>query len=91
VLRADVAFVGTNGLSAAHGLSTPDHDEAAAKRAMVGAAHQVVVLVDSSKIGQEHMVRFAEVGDIDVVVTDAGITNADRAALERFDVEVVIA
>ena len=35
VLRADVAFVGTNGLSAAHGLSTPDHAEAAAKRAMV--------------------------------------------------------
>ena len=89
--QADVAFVGTNGLSVAHGLSTPDHAEAAAKRAMVGAAHQVVVLVDSSKIGQEHMVRFARVADIDVVVTDAGISDADRAALERLDVEVVIA
>ena len=68
---------------AAHGLSTPDHAEAAAKRAMVDGAHRVVVLVDSSKIGQEHMVRFAEVADIDVVVTDAGIEDADRAELER--------
>ena len=90
-LRADVAFIGTNGLSAEHGLSTPDHAEAAAKRAMVAAAHQVVVLVDSSKIGQEHMVRFARLNDIDVVVTDAGIDDADRAALERHDVEVVVA
>jgi DeoR family transcriptional regulator, fructose operon transcriptional repressor len=91
LLKADVAFIGTNGLSEVHGLSTPDPAEAAAKRAMVGAAHLVVVLVDSSKIGQEHMVRFARVADIDVVVTDAGISDADRAALERLDVEVVVA
>ena len=90
-LRADVAFVGTNGISAGHGLSTPDHAEAAAKRAMVDGAHTVVVLVDSSKIGQEHMVRFADLADIDVVVTDAGIEDADRAELEAQDVEVVIA
>lgn len=90
-LRADVAFIGTNGLSATHGLSTPDHAEAAAKRAMVAGAHQVVVLVDSSKIGQEHMVRFADLADIDVVVTDAGIEDAERAELEAHDVEVVIA
>jgi DeoR family transcriptional regulator, fructose operon transcriptional repressor len=90
-LRADVAFVGTNGISAGHGLSTPDHAEAAAKRAMVEGAHTVVVLVDSSKIGQEHMVRFADLADIDVVVTDAGIEDADRDELEAHDVEVVIA
>ena len=91
LLRADVAFVGTNGLSDGHGLSTPDHDEAAANRAMVAGAHQVVVLVDSSKIGQEHMVRFAELGDVDVIITDSGIEPADRAALERHDVEVLVA
>jgi len=90
-LKADVAFVGTNGLSAAHGLSTPDHAEAAAKRALIAAAHQVVVLVDSSKIGQEHTVRFAELSEIDVVITDGGITPSDRAALERREIEVVVA
>ena len=35
-LRADVAFVATNGLSADFGLTTPDRDEAATKRAIVG-------------------------------------------------------
>jgi DeoR family fructose operon transcriptional repressor len=90
-LRVDVAFVGTNGLSAGHGLSTPDADEAAAKHAMVAGAHTVVVLADSSKIGQEHMVRFADLEDVDVVVTDAGISDRDRATLQDLDVEVVVA
>jgi DeoR family fructose operon transcriptional repressor len=90
-LRADVAFVGTNGISLGHGLSTPDPAEAAAKRAMVAGAHLVVVLVDSSKIGREHTVRFADLEDVDVLVTDAGVDPADRASLEGRGVEVVVA
>jgi DeoR family fructose operon transcriptional repressor len=90
-LRPEVAFVGTNGLSAGHGLSTPDYEEAAAKRAMVRSAHKVVALVDSSKIGQELTVRFADLADVDVVVTDAGISPTDLADLERLDLHVVVA
>jgi DeoR family fructose operon transcriptional repressor len=90
-LRPEVAFVGTNGLSCGHGLSTPDYEEAAAKRAMVRSAHKVVALVDSSKIGQELTVRFAHLADVDVVVTDSGISGSDRADLERLDVDVVVA
>ena len=90
-VRTDVAFLGTNGLSLTHGFSTPDPSEAAAKRAMVAAAHKVVVLVDSSKVGRENTVRFAELSDVDVVVTDDGIADRDRDALRERDVEVVVA
>ena len=90
-LRADVAFLGANGLSIGHGLSTPDHTEAAAKRAMVAGARRVVVLVDSSKIGQEHTVRFARLCEVDVVVTDSGIAPEDRDALRGAGVELVVA
>ena len=37
-LRADVAFIATNGLTVGHGLTTPDSDEAASKRAMIACA-----------------------------------------------------
>jgi DeoR family fructose operon transcriptional repressor len=90
-LRADVAFLGTNALSLDHGLSTPDHEEAATKRAMVAAGRRIVCLADSSKIGTESPVRFAEIGEVDVLVTDDGITAADRRAWERAGVEVVVA
>lgn len=90
-LRVDMVFVGANGVSAAHGLSTPDHSEAAAKRAMVRCGHRVVALADSSKIGREHTVRFAALADIDVLVTDSGIADADVKVFEDFGVEVVVA
>ena len=90
-LRADVAFIGTNGISLDHGLSTPDHSEAAAKRAMVAAGRRVVALADSTKIGAEHTVRFAELNDIDVLVTDAGIAETDLKSFEELGIEVVVA
>ncbi|WP_121252402.1 DeoR/GlpR family DNA-binding transcription regulator [Nocardioides ferulae] len=90
-LRADVAFLGTNGLTVAHGLSTPDRDEAATKRALVAGARQVVVLADASKIGQESTVRFAGIDDIDVLVTDSGVDAEEQAELAQAGVEVVIA
>ena len=90
-LRADVVFLGTNGITVRHGLSTPDSSEAAAKRAMAAAARQVVVLADSSKIGHESTVSFADLAQIDVVVTDDGISEADHKALIDADVQVVVA
>ena len=90
-LRVDVAFLGTNGLSVGHGLSTPDHDEAAAKRAMVAAARVVVCLTDSSKVGAEAAIRFAGLDEVDVVVTDSGLDAADRAAVEAAGPRVVVA
>ncbi|NYJ01685.1 DeoR family fructose operon transcriptional repressor [Nocardioides thalensis] len=90
-LRADVAFLGTNGLTLDHGLSTPDAEEAAVKRAMVAGARRVVVLADSSKVGVESPVRFATIEQLDVLVTDSGIDAEVRAALERAGIEVVVA
>src|SRR5439155_10846181 len=86
-LRTDVAFVGTNGVSAAHGLSTPDHGEAAVKRAIVTGARQVVVLADAAKLGEEHLVRFADLDEIDVLVTDGRAPADQLAALEAVGVE----
>lgn len=90
-LRADVVFLGANGISADYGLSTPDQEEAATKRALVYSAHRVVVLADSTKIGQERMVQFAELDDIDAFVTDDRITPGERRRFEAARVEVVVA
>src|SRR6476469_636187 len=80
-LRVDVAFLGTNGITADHGLTTPDPDEAAVKRA----------LVDASKFGLETAVRFASPDDVDVVVTDEAAPAAERRALTKAGIEVVVA
>lgn len=90
-LRVDVAFLGTNGITAHHGFTTPDAAEASVKRAMVHAGQRVIVVADSSKLDRETLVRFAATEDVDVLITDGG---ADRDCLEALDcagIEIVIA
>ena len=91
LLRADVAFIGTNALTIDHGLSTADSQEAAVKSAMVTNAQKVVVLCDSSKIGNDYLVSFAPLDAIDIVITDSGAPETFLEDLERNDIEVVLA
>ena len=88
-IRADVVFIAANGFSAGHGLTTPDLAEAAVKRAAIRAARRVVLLADSSKHGQEHFARFGNLGDVDLLITDSGLSPEDATAIERGGTEVV--
>jgi DeoR family transcriptional regulator, fructose operon transcriptional repressor len=76
----EVAFVATNGLSVRRGLTTPDHAEAAAKRAMIQSARRCVLLADHTKVGVDHLARFGELEQVDTFITDTGLD--DRAAAE---------
>lgn len=88
-LRVDVAFLGTNAISLEHGFSTPDPEEAAVKRALVNAAQRVVVLSDSTKFGRDATVSFAQIADVDVLVTDRDVSDDVRDAISGQGVEVV--
>lgn len=90
-LRPDIAFVGTNGIHASFGLSTPDPEEAAVKAAFVHSARRIVVLADSSKLDAETLVQFASLKDLDTVITDRKPSSELAAALAEAGVEVVIA
>ncbi len=90
-VRADIAFLGTNGITVDHGFSTPDRTEASVKQAIVTQARRVVVLADSSKVGIERTMKFAELSDVDTLVTDREISANDRRRFEATGLEVVIA
>lgn len=91
LLRADVAFIGTNALSVEHGLSTADAQEAAVKAAMVTNAQRVVVLCDSTKLGNDYLVSFARLDDVDVIITDTAAAPSLVADVMDHGVDVVIA
>lgn len=91
LMRADVAFIGTNALTLDHGLSTADSQEAAVKSAMVTNAHKVVVLSDSTKLGNDYLVSFASVDEVDVLVTDDNASETFVKSLRDRDINVVIA
>ena len=50
-----------------------------------------MVLADSSKIGVERTVRFAELSRVDTLITDDGIDDHDRTSFEAAGVDFVVA
>ena len=90
-MRVDVAFIGTNGIHAGFGLSTPDPEEAAVKAAFVTSARRVVALADSSKLNTETLVQFATLKDVDTLITDNEPPADLAAALAEAGVDVVVA
>jgi DeoR family fructose operon transcriptional repressor len=88
-VAVDVAFLGTNGLSVRRGLTTPDQDEAASKRAMAAASRRVVVLCDHSKIGTDHFAQFGTLADVDTVITDTELDDETAAEIEAAGPTVV--
>ncbi len=89
-LRVDKAFMATNSLSLEAGATTPDLQQAETKKAMIAMARKVVFLADSSKIDRQSFVRFADLPQIDVLVTDQ-LDAEQRRLFEEQGVEVVVA
>lgn len=87
---ADVAFMGTNGISVERGLTTPDMAEAIVKRALIEAARRTVVLADHSKFGREDFARVAPLTSVDTVIVDRDLDPELAEDLENAGPRVVI-
>ena len=89
-LQITRAFMGTMGLSAANGLTTTDAGEAYTKERVMRRADEVILLVDSAKIGQDSTIRSGLLADVDVLVTDAGLPSDQEKALRKAHRELKI-
>jgi DeoR/GlpR family transcriptional regulator of sugar metabolism len=69
-LHADVAFLGSGGVSADAGLTDYYVDEVATRRVMIAHADATYVLADSSKLGQVAAHRVCGLDEVTAVVTD---------------------
>jgi DeoR family fructose operon transcriptional repressor len=87
-INVDVAFLGTNGISMTRGLTTPDPAEATVKRLMLDCAAKRVLLADHSKFGVVKGTRHGNVDDIDVLITDAGLTDDQYTQLRSAGIDV---
>jgi DeoR family transcriptional regulator of aga operon len=91
VVVMDKVFIGVCGIDTRHGATTIEAEEAAVFRVMTRQAKQVIVVADSSKVGMVSPAVICSVADIDVLITDDGISEDAVAAFRRSDVQVVIA
>jgi DeoR family transcriptional regulator of aga operon len=87
----DVAILGVDGIDAAAGATAHHEGEASINWLMARQANQVIIVADSSKVGQRAFARICTISEIDVLVTDTGIAASDVAGLEAAGVDVVTA
>lgn len=81
---ADVAILGTDGMSSVRGLTTHAPDEAFTKEAMIASSRRSIVVADHSKYGASQLATFAAIGEVDTIVTDDGLSTEAAADLEQW-------
>ena len=90
-VNLDTVFLGTHGMDARSGFSTPNFLEAETNRALVQAGRRLVVVADSTKWGVVGIATVAPLERADVIITDDGLTRDARQLLWEHVDEVVLA
>jgi DeoR/GlpR family transcriptional regulator of sugar metabolism len=80
-IRADILFLGVDGVNVDGGLMVPDLNEAHTKRAMVRSAAQTIVVADHSKIGRSTLSTIVPLSKASMLITGR---EADASLLEGF-------
>lgn len=90
-INANVAILGTTCFSLSKGLTIRSFEEAAVQKAKIAAADRIILVMDSGKMHTHTLTTVAPVDAIDVLVTDEGLSDQDRQAIEAHGVVVLVA
>ena len=83
-------FMGAQGVGPL-GLMEADPLLIQAEEKLIGQADELIVLVDSSKFEARSSLVLCPLDRIDIVITDAGITDRAAAMLEAADIKLIVA
>ena len=85
------AIISGVGFSIQTGLADSQLLDTAVKKAVIRTAESSIVVIDSSKIGRAAMVQVMRTQEIQTLVTDDGIADADRRAIIESGIDLHIA
>ena len=90
-IHLDFVFHSASGIDVDFGVSLADEPDAVIARAFKKATDQIIVIADHTKIGQRTFARFCALAEIDLLITDDGLTREQSLALEKAGLKVLIA
>ncbi|MER6999386.1 DeoR/GlpR family DNA-binding transcription regulator [Streptomyces sp. NPDC000410] len=85
----DLAFVGANGISREHGLTTPDPAVCEVKAQAVRSSRRRVFAGVHTKFGAVSFCKFADVDDFEAIVTDTGLPAAEAQRYSLLGPQVI--
>lgn len=89
--NASKVFLSATGWSADRGFTDPNMLETQVKKAMIQAAKQVVMLIDSSKFGVVSLTSFLDSYAVDIVISDQNMPDDIYRQFAEHHVEIHIA
>jgi DeoR family fructose operon transcriptional repressor len=81
-LVLDLAIIGANGMSVAHGATVPDGLIATVKATAMRSARRRLLVADSSKYGSDSFASFARLNEFERLVTDTNLSDKAVAEIE---------
>jgi DeoR family transcriptional regulator, aga operon transcriptional repressor len=88
-LTVDKLFLSTQAFDVDTGLTDISLDVARVKAAMIRSARRIILLADSSKWGLSTFAKIAPLAEIDVLITDDGLSEEARKAIRQFEIELI--
>jgi DeoR family transcriptional regulator of aga operon len=89
-LNLDLVLVGVDGISVVEGFTTHHEVEAHTNHALIDRARRVVVVADSSKLGQVAFARICGIDDVDELITDSDAAPDEVEAVRAAGLEVTL-
>jgi DeoR/GlpR family transcriptional regulator of sugar metabolism len=89
-LHADKLFLGADGMTLSHGITTANVLEAEVDRAMIRAADEVILVADSSKCGGIGLTTILPLERVNKLITDEGAPASFVSALRDAGTEVIL-
>lgn len=90
-MRADICFLGINGVSHDAGFTISGHEEASIKQAMIRCAKKCIVPADNSKLGKTGLKIICSFADVDTLICDTDNGNSDLDLLKSAGLNIVFA
>lgn len=83
-------FLGVDGIDIDFGITTTDIREADLNKVMMHSAQKTIVLADSSKFRRRGFSKIANMDEIDLIITDSGISDKIVQRIEELGIELVV-
>ena len=90
-LHCSKVFFGVEGFDVKSGLTCATLEEANLTRKMMKSATQSIVLADSTKFCRRGFGKICNLEDVDILITDSGLPEEARKAIEAIGITIIIA
>ncbi len=83
-------FLGVDGIDPDSGITNSNIEEAQLNKRMMKASLKTILLADSSKFGRRGFGKICNLDQVDVIITDSGISESMVTKIEETGIELII-